>query len=379
METLPFHIPLQTGRESLYISDVIARGQFAGDGHYTRIVETRLQEVTGAHRVLLTNSCTSALEICAIVLGLGPGDEVIMPAWTFPSTAFAFMARGAIPVFADIEPENFGLSVEACEQAITPQTKAIVVVHYGGGSAAIEPLMELARQRGLYVVEDAAQSLLASRNGRHLGTFGDLGTVSFHATKNIHCGEGGALLVNHPELEKFAETVRNKGTNRRDYLEGQVSHYSWQYPSTSAMASEISAAFLAAQLDFVEEVTEARRSIWTRYDKALSDIIGDAGFLSLHPDATTRVNGHSFPLVLPNSDMRKHCKDFLSRRGITTAEHYQPLHHSSMAIKLASTRLPVTDHVASGLLRLPLWPSLTNEACERVILDVRDAIRTLMT
>lgn len=381
MERIPFHRPLITGREVEFLEEVFARGQFGGDGHFTGLAESLLRELTGANSVLLTSSCTAALAMSALLLELGPGDDVIMPAWTFPSTASAFMATGARPVFVDIAPDTLCLSLPEVIRAITPRTKAIVVVHYGGGMADIAELIDIAKERKLHVIEDAAQSLLTTQDSRHAGTFGDLGAISFHSTKNIHCGEGGALLVNNPALQERAEWMRNKGTNRRDFLKGKVHQYEWRTVFAPSMPSELSAAFLCAQLETVQEVTETRRAIWVRYDAEIGQHLKKAGINTLSANKTTQHNGHMYPLLMQDSVARKNFCAQLASRGIEVTGHYLPLHRSPAGKGLSSKKLPITDHVADGIVRLPLWPGLSSQAVDRIIDAVRDttAIQRIKT
>ena len=268
----PFNRPYVAGPEYEYIVDAIARGHSAGDGYYTEQCTKLLEARSGAHKVLLTTSCTSALELAALLLDIQPGDEVIMPSYTFVSTANAFVLRGAKPVFVDIREDTLNIDETLIEAAITPRTKAIVPVHYAGVGCEMDTILDIGRRHGIPIVEDAAQGVNATYKGRWLGTMGDIGTWSFHETKNIICGEGGAIVINNPDLAERAEVLREKGTNRSQFLRGQVDKYTWVDVGGSFLMSDLLAAFLYAQLQHMDDITKHRRSIWNRYDDALRPI-----------------------------------------------------------------------------------------------------------
>lgn len=365
---IPFNVPHVTGNEQTYIRQALDQGTFSGNGHFTQQAERLLRELTGAHSALLTNSCTAALSMTALVLRLGPGDEVILPSFTFPSSANAFLAVGANIVFADIDPATLCISPEAITRAITPRTKAIVAVHYGGGSADMPRIMEIARAHGLHVIEDAAQAMLASHNGVHLGTIGDLGTLSFHASKNIHCGEGGALLVNNPELLERAVYCRDKGTNRSAFIQGKVAEYEWMEKTTSALANELTAAFLTAQLESAHEITQKRRAAFRRYHSALSNILPES---AISPDAPG-ANGHIFYLKPELPQQTERIIKRMAGCGIQATKHYKPLHLSVMGTQASKSKLPETETASHCLVRLPLFNSITEEQQARVISSLKE-------
>jgi dTDP-4-amino-4,6-dideoxygalactose transaminase len=362
-------VPWLDEREERSIA-VALRGRLSGDGPLCRRVEERLKERLGATRVLLTTSCTHALELSLLALGLGPGDEVICPSFTFVSTANAILRVGARPVFAEIDDTSLGLDPEDVARRLGPKTRALLPVHYAGYAADMEALLELARGKGLKVVEDAAQGLDATYRGRALGTLGVAGALSFHETKNITCGEGGALIVSDPELAARAEIVREKGTNRSAFLRGEVDKYTWVAEGSSYILSDVLAALLDAQLDKLDEIQARRARIADRYRAELGDW-ASAHDVRLPPadDALRRTNHHLFYLRFPTAEARDGAMDALRARGVMATFHYVPLHSSPHGRTLGhgGLDLPVTDRVARTLLRLPLHPLLTEEETGRVI------------
>ncbi len=347
-------------------------GRVAGDGPFGRRVEQRLSELLGGGRVLLTTSCTHALELALLTLGIGQGLEVICPSFTFVSTANAILRAGALPVFADIEEQSLGLDPGDVERHLTSRTAAVLPVHYAGAAPDMEAILGLARGRGLRVVEDAAQGLGASFRGRPLGTLGDAGCLSFHETKNVTCGEGGALVVGDAGLAGRAEIIREKGTNRSAFLRGEVDKYTWVSEGSSYILSDVLAAILDAQLDKLTEIQARRARVVERYRTGLADWARARG-VRLPPTLPGRQsNHHIFYLLFPGETARDACLRALRGQGIMASFHYVPLHSSphGRARGLDRGALPVTERVARTLLRLPLHPLLTGEEVDRVIAAV---------
>lgn len=374
---IPFNRPHLVGTETKYIEQAVEQGWLAAGGEYTRRCERWLEQRTGCGQALLTHSCTAALEAAALLAGVGPGDEVIVPSFTFVSTAAAFALRGATPVFVDIEPRTLTLDPERAADAVTPATRGIVPVHYAGVGCEMDEICALAERHGLLVIEDAAQGLLSTYKGQPLGSIGALGAISFHETKNVTCGEGGALLVNDPALRERAEVIWEKGTDRRSFERGEADRYTWVGLGSSFGVSEVTAAFLWAQLERAREITERRRAIWSRYREAFSDL--EAEGLVRGPDIPAdRVhNAHMYYLLLPDLKARTDLIEALAARDILAVFHYVPL-HSSPAGRLygrAHGELTRTDELSSRLVRLPLWASMDDAAVERVIHATREAIR----
>jgi len=344
-------------------------GRTAGDGPFCRRVEARLAEQLGVPRVLLTTSCTHALELALLALGIGPGQEVVCPSFTFVSTANAVLRVGAVPVLADIEETGLGLDPADTERRITPRTAAILPVHYAGYAAPMDELLDLARGRGLRVIEDAAQGLGASFRGRALGALGDAGCFSFHETKNVTCGEGGALALRDKAVADRAEIIREKGTNRAAFLRGEVDKYTWVAEGSSYILSDVLAAILDAQLDKAETIAARRARIAARYREGLQAWAQREGVRlpPLSPDRT--VNDHLFHLVFPSEASRDACLRALRAGGIQATFHYVPLHSSPFGRTLPGTRgeFPVSERVAGRLLRLPMHPLLQDADVDRVV------------
>ncbi len=373
---IQFNQPHVTGRESEYIGQAIASGRFAGDGPFTKRCTAWLEERTGSRKALLTHSCTAALEMSALLADIQPGDEAIMPSFTFVSTANAFVLRGGVPVFVDIRPDTLNMDETKVEAAITPRTKAVVAVHYAGVGCEMDTIMDIARRHGLRVVEDAAQGVLASYRGRPLGSMGDLGCFSFHETKNVICGEGGALLVNNSQLADRAEIIREKGTNRSRFLKGQVDKYTWVDMGSSYLPGEVTAAFLLAQLDAADDITRRRLDLWSRYHDLLKPL--EAKGLARLPSvpAHCQHNAHSFHVILANPGARAKAMRDMEARGISTTFHYVPLHSSPAGIRYgrAHEGLAITEDMADRLLRLPLHCGLDADAQDRVVAGLLDAL-----
>jgi dTDP-4-amino-4,6-dideoxygalactose transaminase len=370
--TIPFHAPWYDEREL----EAVRRALFshsAGDGPTGRRVEARLAGLLGAHRVLLTTSCTHALELALLALGIGPGQEVVCPSFTFVSSANAVLRVGARPVFAEIEEATLGLDPADVERRLTPRTAALIPVHYAGVAPDMEALLALARDRGLRVVEDAAQGMGATWRGRALGTLGDAGCLSFHETKNVTCGEGGALVVGDPDLARRAEIAREKGTNRAAFFRGEVDRYTWVAEGSSYVLSDVLAAILDAQLDRLAEIQSRRAAIVARYREGLAGWAARRG-VRLPPELPDRgENHHIFYLVYPEPAARDAALADLRRRGVMATFHYVPLHSAPHARALGiDVALPVTERVAATLLRLPLHPRLAAEEVDRVVAAVRE-------
>ena len=375
MAAIPFNKPYITGKELGYIAEAHANGHLAGDGHFTKQCQAWLECKTGAHKALLTHSCTAALEMAAILAGIRAGDEVILPSYTFVSTANAFALRGATPVFVDIRPDTLNIDEAKIEAAITERTRAIVPVHYAGVGCEMDAILAIARRHDLWVIEDAAQGILSSYKGRPLGSMGHIGTLSFHETKNITSGEGGALLINDPALAERAEIVREKGTNRGQFFRGQVDKYTWVDVGSSYLPGEIIAAFLWAQLEEAETIIRRRHGIWERYHEAFQDL--EDRTMTRRPTVPRDClhNAHMYYLLLGSLDLRTAFIERLKSEGVTTAFHYVPLHSAAygrVCGRSAST-MEQTDRLSERLVRLPLWPGLEAHL-PLVIQKVRSAL-----
>ena len=354
---IPFNRPYMTGHELAYIAEAHAKGHLSGDGPFTRRCHEWLERSTGASKALLTHSCTAALEIAALLLDLAPGDEVIMPSFTFVSTANAFVLRGAVPVFVDIRPDTLNIDESLIEAAITRRTRAICVVHYAGVGCEMDAIAAIAARHGLIVIEDAAQAVLSSYKDRPLGALGALGALSFHETKNIIAGEGGALLVNDTRFVERAEIIREKGTNRSQFFRGQVDKYTWVDVGSSYLPSEIVAAFLAAQIEEAERITERRLAIWNAYHDAFYAFESRGELRRPIVPPHCRHNAHMYYLLLRDIDARSRFIAALKTEDIQSVFHYVPLHSAPAGRRhgRAAGELPVTDRASDCLVRLPLW------------------------
>jgi len=359
---IPFNKPFTIGAELENIAAAVRGGHLAGDGRFTRQCHQWLEQNLGAKRALLTHSCTAALEMAAILCDLQPGDEVIMPSFTFVSTANAFVLRGAVPVFVDIRPDTLNLDEKLAAKAVTPRTRAIVPVHYAGVACEMDALMALAGSRDLVVVEDAAQGILAEYKGRKLGAVGHLGCLSFHETKNVISGEGGALLINDERFLARAEIIREKGTNRAQFFRGEVDKYTWVDIGSSFLPSELVGAFLWAQLERAGDINIRRMKLCAAYRQGL-EALAQRGALALPQPEPEGVegNGHLFYILLKDLATRSSLIAHLRSRGFHSVFHYVPLHSSPAGRKFgrAAGPMTVTDGVSERLLRLPLYYDLT--------------------
>jgi dTDP-4-amino-4,6-dideoxygalactose transaminase len=357
----PFNRPHMSGKELTYIAEAHFNGQLAGDGPFTMRCHEWLEAYSGSPRALLTHSCTAALEMAALLLDIAPGDEVIMPSYTFVSTANAFVLRGATPVFVDIREDTLNLDEEKIEAAITNRTKAIVVVHYAGVACDMDPILNIARTHGLKIVEDAAQGLMSTYNGKPLGSIGDLGTLSFHETKNVISGEGGALLINDPRLTQRGEIIREKGTDRSRFFRGEVDKYTWQDIGSSFLPGELIAAFLWAQFEEAKQITLERMARWNFYHD-LAAPLEDRGILRrpIVPENCIH-NGHMYYVLLPSPKHREVALNELKKNNVNSVFHYVPLHSSPAGVRYGRTSgsLDVTVMQSERLVRLPMFVGLT--------------------
>jgi dTDP-4-amino-4,6-dideoxygalactose transaminase len=372
---IPFNRPHLTGREFTYISEAVAGGQLAGNGQFTQRCHTWLERELGCARALLTHSCTAALEMAALLLDLAPGDEIIMPSFTFVSTANAFVLRGARPVFVDIRPDTLNIDERLIEAAITDRTRAIVPVHYGGIACDMDAIMDIARRHHLVVIEDAAQGFLARYRSQTLGSVGHLAALSFHETKNVISGEGGALLINDERFRTRAEIIWEKGTNRSQFLRGEVNRYTWVDLGSSFLPGELIAAFLWAQFESAYEMTSERLRLWNQYASG-SVVWEPLGVrLPVVPDYAAH-NAHLFYVLLPAGVSRAEVLTDLNNRGVNAIFHYVPLHDSPAGSRYGrvASRMDVTTDLSSRLIRLPLWVGLKPSEVEFVIASVTESL-----
>lgn len=370
---IPFNKPHFSGPELEYIGQALTAGHLSGDGEFTSRCSKLFEEELNVKKALLTTSCTHALEMAALLLDLTEGDEVILPSFTFVSTANAFILRGAKPVFVDIRPDSFNIDERLIESAMTERTKAIIPVHYGGVGCNMETICALASKHNVAVVEDNAHGLYAKYKGKYLGTFGAMATQSFHETKNFQCGEGGALLINDEKFVERAEIIREKGTNRKKFFRGQVDKYSWVDIGSSYLPSEILSAILFAQLQSRNKIQTQRRGLWERYLSSLKDWATTEGIRLPQIPQGCDHSHHVFYLLMNSLEQREALAAFLKTQGILAVHHYVPLHSSKMGRELSPKRceLPVTDFVSDRLLRLPLYNGLTFEQQDTVITAVQ--------
>jgi len=360
MISIPFNKPFLTGNEHKNLSTAQNKGQLSGDGSFTKLCSEWIEQKTGCNKALLTHSCTAALEMAAILADISTGDEVIMPSYTFVSTANAFVLRGGIPVFVDVNPNTLNIDETLIEQAITSKTRAIVAVHYAGVACDMDVIMQIANDYNLIVIEDAAQGVMSSYKGRALGSIGHLGCYSFHETKNIISGEGGALLINVSSLVERAEIIREKGTNRSSFLKGQVDKYTWVGVGSSYLPGEIISAFLWAQMQDAESITARRMKIWSYYHESFEELecIGRIR-RPVIPDGRVH-NAHMYYLLLNDVEDRSSFIDFMQHKGVSCVFHYVPLHSSPQGLVCGRTdsELRITSISAECLVRLPLWVEL---------------------
>ena len=370
-DLIPFNKPYMTGKELYYIAEAKFGNILAGDGPFTKKCHGWLEQKTGCAKALLTHSCTAALEMAALLLDIQPGDEIIMPSFTFVSTANAFVLRGGVPVFVDIREDTLNLDERLIEAAITPRTKAIVPVHYAGVACEMDTIMAIARRHGLKVVEDAAQGVMSSYKGARLGSIGDLGAYSFHETKNVISGEGGALLVNDPELTLRAEIIREKGTDRSRFFRGEVDKYTWQEVGSSFLPGELIAAFLWAQLEEAERITSERLASWARYHELLEPLEAKGILRRPVVPEGCQHNAHMYYVLLAPGIDRQFVLNELKRNEIYSVFHYVPLHSSPAGRRYGRVHggLDVTNRQSERLVRLPLWVGLASEQ-QNFIVDV---------
>ena len=375
-EFIPFNKPYMTGKELFYIAQAHFNGRLAGDGPFTKLCHQRLEDLSGCHKVLLTHSCTAALEMQALLLNIQPGDEIIMPSYTFVSTANAVVLRGGIPVFVDIREDTLNIDENLIEAAITPRSKAIAPVHYAGVGCEMDTIMEIAGRHNLQVIEDAAQGFMATYKGRMLGSIGHLGAYSFHETKNIISGEGGALLVNDADMVLQAEIIREKGTDRSRFFRGEVDKYTWQEAGSSYLPGELIAAFLWAQLEEAEEIIANRIVRWERYHEMLADA-EQQGLLRrpVVPEHCVH-NAHMYYVLLPEKTARQPVLDALKAQGIHAVFHYVPLHSAPAGQRYgrAHGAMSRTDMLSARLIRLPLFSGLSASEQEHVIAVLLSAL-----
>jgi dTDP-4-amino-4,6-dideoxygalactose transaminase len=357
LSAIPFNRPYMTGRELDYIAEAHANGHLSGDGAFTKRCHAWLERTTGARKALLTHSCTGALEMAALLIDLAPGDEVIMPSFTFVSTANAIALRGAVPVFVDIRADTLNLDENLIEAAITPRTRAICVVHYAGVGCEMDAIMAIARRHNLVVIEDAAQGILSTYNDKPLGAIAELGALSFHETKNIIAGEGGALLINDARFAERAEIIREKGTNRSQFFRGQIDKYTWVDIGSSYLPGEIVAAFLAAQTEEAERITRDRLAIWDRYHAAFAELEAERHLRRPIVPSHCRHNAHMYYLLLRDLETRTAFIAAMRAAGVHCVFHYIPLHSAPAGLRYgrAAADLPVTEVASDRLVRLPLW------------------------
>ncbi|WDQ15647.1 dTDP-4-amino-4,6-dideoxygalactose transaminase [Rhodopirellula sp. P2] len=366
---IPFNKPFVAGKELFYIAQAVTMGNLGGDGHFTQACSRLLEQTFGIQKVLLTPSCTAALEMAAMLCRLEPGDEVIMPSYTFVTTASSFVREGATPVFVDIRSDTLNIDETLIEAAISPRTKAICVVHYAGVACEMDTIMAIAKKHNLLVVEDAAQGVNSSYKGKPLGSIGDLGCYSFHETKNFICGEGGALCINNPRFIETAEIIREKGTNRSRFIRGQVDKYTWVEIGSSYVPSELSSAFLYGQLELMQEISTQRQTIYNNYDCLIRPIADRLGLQlpSIPTECTS--NSHMYYLICSDGPQRTKLLSHMRSRGIQAVFHYVPLHSAPASVKRGFNRtsLPKTDNLSERLIRLPMYFDISTSEQEQVV------------
>lgn len=367
---LPFNKPFIIENELNYIKDAVDKGILRGDGVYTKKCHELLEEKLGCKKALLTHSCTAALEMAAILLDIKADDEIIMPSYTFVSTANAFVLRGGVPVFVDIRPDTLNIDENLIEAAITDRTKAICVVHYAGVSCEMDKILEIAKKHNLYVVEDAAQALSSTYKGKQLGTIGDLACFSFHETKNVISGEGGALIINNEKFIERAEIIREKGTNRSKFFRGQVDKYTWVDIGSSFLPSDMIAAFLYSQLENIDKINKKRLEIWHKYDEFFKQYDNIIRRPIVPYDC--KHNAHMYYILFKNLDIRTKFIDFMKQNQVGTVFHYIPLHSSPAGMKYCKTvgKMDVTNNISDTLVRLPMFFELD----DNMLSDIFDTI-----
>jgi dTDP-4-amino-4,6-dideoxygalactose transaminase len=367
-EFIPFNRPYATGKELVYIAEAQRNDHLSGDGSFTKRCHQWIERQTGCTKALLTHSCTSALDMAALLLDIKSGDEIILPSYTFVSTANAFVLRGAVPVFVDIREDTLNLDERLIEAAITPRTRAIVPVHYAGVPCKMDAIVAIARRHDLRIVEDAAQAIMSGYRGRAPGAIGDLGSFSFHETKNIMSGEGGSLLVNDPKLVLRAEIIREKGTDRGRFFRGEVDKYTWQDVGSSFLPNEITAAFLWAQIEEAERITRERLAIWDRYHEMLAPLEQKGLLRRPIVPGDCQHNGHMYYILLPSPTSRQKVLAGLKENGIHAVFHYVPLHSSPAGERYGRAHgdLSLTTSLSQRLARLPMWLGLSEAQQQRI-------------
>lgn len=369
MDYIPFNKPYMTGKELFYIAEAHFNGHLSGDGNFTSKCAAWLEARTGANKALLTHSCTAALEMTAMLADIQPGDEIIMPSYTFVSTANAFVLRGGVPVFVDIRPDTLNIDETLIEAAITSRTRAIVPVHYAGVACKMDVIMDIAQRHDLFVIEDAAQGIMSTDHGRPLGSIGHLGAYSFHETKNVIAGEGGALLVNDERFAERAEIIREKGTNRSQFFRGQVDKYTWVDVGSSYLPGEVVAAFLWAQMEEAEAITEKRLAIWDLYHEALAPLEARGAVRRPIIPEGCRHNAHMYYILMENLQKRTDLIASLKQQRVNAVFHYVPLHSSPAGRKYGRVhgRMKNSESISDRLLRLPLWVGMGSASVERIV------------
>lgn len=371
---IPFNIPPKSSHEEKYISQAISFRKLSGEGSFNKKAAEWFNKNLPTLMTVITPSCTSALEMAMVLADIGPGDEVILPSFTFTSTANVVALYGAVPVFVDIDPRTLNIDPLAVEKALTPRTRVIMPVHYAGVGCEMDRLMALVEGKNIFVVEDAAQGIFASYKGKALGSWGHMAAFSFHETKNIVCGEGGALTINDPRLLARAEVVRDKGTNRQQFLNGQVDKYTWQDKGSSYLLSELSAAFLMSQLEEGLEITARRLRAWNQYHQELAPLEKDGHLTRMVVPAEAQANGHIYYILLHSPEVRAALWQFLRERDIQATTHYVPLHSAPAGVKYGrvSGSMKVTDDLANRMLRLPMYADLTPAEVTFVTQSIQD-------
>src|SRR5215831_17944473 len=373
---VPFNRPTLAGREYEYIKAAVESGQVSGNGPFTKRCQDWLEAATGCAKALLTHSCTAALEMLALLLDLEEGDEVILPSFAFVSTANAFVLRRAVPVFVDIRPDTLNVDEMLIERAITPRTRAVVALHYAGVSCEMDAILDIASRRRIAVIEDAAQGIRASYRGRALGSMGRFGAISFHETKNVIAGEGGALLVNDPGDSRRADVLWEKGTNRSEFFRGAAAKYTWLDVGSSFLPGELTAAFLQAQLEGAERLGERRLHLWQRYHEALEPLEASGALRRPIVPSDCRSNGHIYYVLMPTAAAQASMLASLRASGIDAVFHYVPLHSSPAGRRFGrvSESLTVTDDVSQRLIRLPLWAGMSDDDVGVVVEGIQQAL-----
>jgi len=371
---IPFNKPFIVGKELYYIAQSVLSGKIAGDGLFTKKCHALLEEKFGARKILLTHSCTAALEMAALLCDVREGDEVILPSFTFVSTANAFYLRGARLVFVDIRPDTLNMDETKITDLITERTKVIVPVHYAGVGCEMGKIMDIARERNILVVEDAAQAVNATYKDKFLGTIGDIGTYSFHETKNFICGEGGAIAVNNEQFIERAEIIREKGTDRSKFFRGEIDKYSWVDVGSSYLPSDLLAAFLYAQLENMEKINKRRDQHFNYYYKALMPLVNEGKIRLPCISSECQSNCHLFYIVLEDEKTRNGLIDYLKERGILAVFHYLSLHLSPIGRKMGYKEgmLPITESICGRLLRLPFYYEITQQEQKEVVSTITD-------